>query len=145
MGWETRHVRSHKDVVRLRSWIALHFALFLAIGILGVGARRAIALPPGGHFGPREQWIICSATSAIILVIAGIAATSESHFRSRRIWVWLWQAGIAAVALALGPLSSQISATAILLLFFVCFIVQTALLVANRRLEPDYDLSFVKT
>ena len=50
MGWEARHVRSHRDVVRLRAWIALHFALFLGIGVLGVGVRRAIALPPGGHF-----------------------------------------------------------------------------------------------
>ena len=50
MGWEARHVRSHRDVVRLRAWIALHFALFLGIGVLGVGVRRAIALAPGGHF-----------------------------------------------------------------------------------------------
>ena len=134
MGWETRHVRSHKDVVRLRSWIALHFALFLGIAILGVGVRRAIALPPGGYFGPNEQWIICAATAGVILVIMGIAATSERHFRSRRFWVWLLQAGIALVTFVLAPLSSQIIATAILLLFFLCFIAQTAVLVANRRL-----------
>jgi low temperature requirement protein LtrA len=134
MGWEIRHVRSHNDVVRLRSWIALHFALFLGIGILGVGARRAIALPPGGHFAPREQWIICPATAGIVLVIMGIAATSERHVRSRREWVWLGQAGIALVALALAPLSSQIIATALLLLLLLCFIAQTAVLVANRRL-----------
>src|SRR5256886_11427063 len=36
-GWETRHVRSHRDVERLRMWI------------------RAIALPPGGHFSTAEQ------------------------------------------------------------------------------------------
>src|SRR6266513_618026 len=35
MGWEARHVRGHRDVVRLRAWIALHFALFLGIGVLG--------------------------------------------------------------------------------------------------------------
>src|SRR5205814_7128146 len=50
MRWETRHVRSHRDVVRLRAWIALHFALFLGIGVLGVGVRRAIVLAPGGYF-----------------------------------------------------------------------------------------------
>jgi low temperature requirement protein LtrA len=134
MGWETRQVRSHKDVVRLRAWIALHFALFLGIGVLGVGARHAIALPPGGHFGTEEQWIICSATSGIILVIMGIAATSERHFRSRRLWVWLSQPCIALVAMGLAPLSSQLIATAILLLLFLCFIAQTAVLVTNRRL-----------
>jgi low temperature requirement protein LtrA len=131
-GWETRHVRSHRDVVRLRSWIALHFSLFLGISILGVGARRAIALPPGRHFGPEEQWIICSATAGIILVIMGIAATSERQARSRR--VWLSQASIALVALVLAPLSSQIIATAILLLLFLCFIAQTVVLATNRRL-----------
>jgi low temperature requirement protein LtrA len=134
MGWETRHVRSQKDVIRLRSWIAFQFALFLGIGILGVGTRRAIALPAGGYFGPDEQWIICSATAVIVLAIMGIAATSERHGRSRRQWVWLSQAVIALVALALGPLSSQIIATALLLLLFLCFIAQTAVLVANHRL-----------
>jgi low temperature requirement protein LtrA len=134
MGWETRHVRSQKDVIRLRSWIAFQFALFLGIGILGVGTRRAIALPPGGYFGPDEQWIICSATAVIVLAIMGIAATSERYVRSRRQWVWLSQAVTALVALALGPLSSQIIATALLLLLFLCFIAQTAVLVANHRL-----------
>jgi low temperature requirement protein LtrA len=134
MAWEVRHVRNHRDVVRLRCWISLHFLLFLGIGILGVGARRAIALPPAGHFGLDEQWVICSATAGIILVIMGIAATSERHVRSRRQWVWLAQAGIALVALAHSPLSSQIIATALLLLLFLCFIAQTAVLVANRRL-----------
>ena len=87
MGWETRHVRSHKDVVRLRGWVALHFGLFLGIGLLGVCLRRGIALPPGGHFSAAEQWIICSATAGVILVIMGIALTSERHSRSRRVWV----------------------------------------------------------
>jgi hypothetical protein len=41
---------------------------------------------------------------------------------------------IALVALGLAPLSSQIIATAILLLLFLCFIAQTAVLVTNRRL-----------
>ena len=134
IGWEARHVRSHKDVVRLRSWIALHFALFLGIGILGVGTRRAIALPPGAHFGPQEQWIICSATAGIVLVMMGIAATSERHTRSCRHWVWLSQACIAVVAVAFAPLSSQIIATALLLILFLCFIAQTLVLFVNQRL-----------
>src|SRR5437773_1556378 len=108
MGWEARHVRSHRDVVRLRAWIALHFALFLGIGVLGVGVRRAIALAPGGHFSDQEQWIICAAAAGIILVIMGIAATSERQFRSGRRGVWLSQAGIALGALTLAPLSTQI-------------------------------------
>src|SRR5438874_12418176 len=101
MGWEARHVRSHRDVVRLRAWIALHFALFLGIGVLGVGARRAIALPPGGHFSDHEQWIICAATAGMILVIMGIAATSERHCRAGSAWVSLSQLGIALFTLAL--------------------------------------------
>ena len=39
-GWEVRHVRSTRDVIQLRVWIALHFLLFLGIGVLGVGASR---------------------------------------------------------------------------------------------------------
>ena len=81
MGWEARHVRSHRDVVRLRAWIALHFALFLGIGVLGVAVRRAIALAPGAHFSDQEQWIMCATAAGIILVIMGIAATSERHVR----------------------------------------------------------------
>src|SRR5213593_3270953 len=133
-GWEVRHVRSTRDVIQLRVWIALHFLLFLGIGVLGVGARRGIALPPGGHFDVTEQSLICLATAGIVLVIMGIAATSERHARSRRQWVWLSQAGIALVALALAPLSSQIIATALLLLLFLCFAAQIVVLIANRRL-----------
>src|SRR6266567_1926207 len=47
IGWETRHMRTNKHVVQLRIWIALHFLLFLGIGILGVGARHDITMPPG--------------------------------------------------------------------------------------------------
>src|SRR5216110_634973 len=133
-GWEVRHVRSTRDVIQLRVWIALHFLLFLGIGVLGVGARRGIALPPGGHFDVTEQSLICLATAGIVLVIMGIAATSERHARSRRQWVWLSQAGIALVALALAPLSTQIIATALLLLLFLCFAAQIGVLIANRRL-----------
>ena len=120
-------------MVRLRGWIALHFALFLGISILGVGVRRAIALPPGGHFGPEEQWIICAAAAGIILVIMGIAATWERHVRSGRRSVWLSQAGIALGALTLAPLSTQIIATGILLLLLLCFAAQIVVLIANRR------------
>src|SRR5213596_1070169 len=133
-GWEVRHVRSTRDVIQLRVWIALHFLLFLGIGVLGVGARRGIALPPGGHFDVTEQSLICLATAGIVLVIMGIAATSERQARSRRQWVWLSQAGIALVALALAPLSTQIIATALLLLLFLCFAAQIGVLIANSRL-----------
>ncbi len=133
MGWEARHVRSHRDVVRLRAWIALHFALFLGIGVLGVGVRRAIALAPGGHFSDQEQWIICAAAAGIILVIMGIAATSEQHAR-RRVWVWISQVSIAFATLGLATLSAQIIATAVSLLLFLCFATQTAVLLTNHRL-----------
>ena len=133
-GWEPRHVQSRRDVVLLRTWIALHFPLFLGIGTLGVGVRRAIALPPGQHFSAQEQSIICAATACIILVIMGIAATSERHASSRRPWVWFAQVGTALAVLALAPWSSQIIATALLLILFLCFVGQTAVLLANRRL-----------
>jgi low temperature requirement protein LtrA len=134
MGWEARHVRGHRDVVRLRAWIALHFALFLGIGVLGVGVRRAIALPPGGHFSDPEQWIICAAAAGMILVIMGIAATSERHVGSGRRSVWLSQAGIALGVLTLAPLSTQIIATGILLFLLLCFAAQIVVLIANLRL-----------
>jgi low temperature requirement protein LtrA len=132
LGWETRHVRSHRDVVRLRAWIALHFALFLGIGVLGVGAHRAIALPAGGHFNAQEQRIICGAAAGIVLAIMGIAATSERHYRPGRACVWLSQLGIVLFALAIAPLNVQFIATATLLFLFLCFATQAAILVMNR-------------
>jgi low temperature requirement protein LtrA len=133
IGWETRHVRSHKDVVRLRVWIALHFALFLGIGVLGVALRRAIALPPGGHFNATEQGITCSATAGIIFVLMGIALTTERHSCSRRRWVWIAQIVVIVCVLVLSPLCSQIIATALLAILLFCIITQTTLLVTNRR------------
>ena len=134
MGWKARHVRGHRDVVRLRAWIALHFALFLGIDVLGVGVRRAIVLAPGGYFSDQEQWIICATAAGIILVNMGIAAMSERHVRSGGRSVWLSQAGIALGALTLAPLSTQIITTGILWLLLLCFAVQIVALIANRQL-----------
>ena len=134
MGWEARHVRSHRDVVRLRAWIVLHLALFLGIGVLGVSVRRAIAVAPGGHFSDQEQWIMCATAAGIILVIMGIAATSERHVRPGRRSVWLSQAGIALGAFTLAPLSTAgFIATGILLLLLLCFAAQIVVLIANRQ------------
>jgi low temperature requirement protein LtrA len=130
-GWEVRHVRSTRDVIQLRIWIALHFVLFLGIGVLGVGARRGIMLPPGDHFGATDQWLICSATSVILLVIMGIAATSR-RCGLKPISLFAAQITIVLVALSLGGLSSFIIATALLLLLLFCFLGQTALLVMNQ-------------
>jgi len=132
-GWETRHMRTNKHVVQLRIWIALHFLLFLGIGILGVGARHGIALPSGGSFGATEQRLICFAGAGTMLVIIGIAATSERHISPRNSWVWLAQVAIAVFVLSLGPLASRIIATALLLVLFFCFVGQTALLLVNQR------------
>jgi hypothetical protein len=48
--------------------------------------------------------------------------------------VWFAQVGTALAVLALAPWSSQIIATALLLILFLCFVGQTAVLLANRRL-----------
>ena len=135
-GWETRHVRSHRGVARLRMWIALHCALFVGIGVLGVAVRRAIALPPGGHFSTAEQWITCLATAGIVCVIMGLAATSERHSMSRSRRVWVWQFAIVMLALSLAPLTPQIIASVLLFILFLCFLGQTALLIANNQPPP---------
>ena len=132
-GWKSRRVRSHADVVRLRIWIALHFALFVGIGVVGVAVRRAIALPVGGHFSAGDQVIICSATTAIICAIIGLAATSERHKASRRGYVWVSQMAIAALALSLAPLASHIIGSMLLFILFLCFVGQAALLIGNQR------------
>jgi low temperature requirement protein LtrA len=131
-GWETRHMRTNKHVVQLRIWIALHFLLFLGIGVLGVGARHGIALPPGGSFAATEQWLICFAGAGTMVVIMGIAATSERHVSARNSWAWLAQVAIAVLVLGLAPLASRIVATALLLVLFLCFVGQTALLLINQ-------------
>jgi low temperature requirement protein LtrA len=132
-GWEGRHVRSKRDVMHLRLWIVLHYLLFLGIGALGVGARRAIALPPGGHFNTVEQLIICSAGAGIVIVIMGIAATSEHHANSRRFSTWMGQFIVALIILSLAPLASQIIATALMLVLFSTFAIQMTLLLINQR------------
>lgn len=136
-GWEIRHVRSHKDVRRLRVWIALHFALFLGIGILGVGAHRAVALPPGDSFNSTEQLIICAAAGGMMLFLRGIAATSERNNTSTRLPIFSAQAAIVLVALGLVPLASRVMATAVLLILFLCFLGQTALLVFGRHASRE--------
>lgn len=129
-GWETRHIRSNKEVASLRIWIALHYFLFLGIGILGIGARRGIALQAGEHFPANEQALICAAAAAIVLIITGIAATSDRHLRS--FTMWTVQLAIAVIALFAGIMMLQLPAAATLLLLFGCFVGQTAFLVVNQ-------------
>ena len=76
---------------------------------------------------------MCATAAGIILVIMGIAATSERHVRAGRRSVWLSQAGIALGALTLAPMSTQIIATGILLLLLLCFAAQIVVLIANRQ------------
>ena len=132
-GCEPRRIRSAKDVGRLRAWIILHLALFLGIGVLGVGIHHAIALPPGEHFAGSEQWIVCVATAGIILVMTGIAATSELHSPSRQPWKWASQFVLFFFVMALAPLSHWMVATALLAIFLLSFIGQSALLILSRR------------
>jgi low temperature requirement protein LtrA len=131
-GWKTRQIRSNKDVRRLHIWIALHLLLFLGIGILGVTARQAIALPPDGRFPEMDQTILCATAAGTMLVIIGIGATSRGHFKVKRLTIVALQAGIALVVLIIAGVASFIVATAVLLLLFVCFLAQTALLLATR-------------
>jgi len=135
-GWEVRHVRSTKDVVQLRIWIALHFLLFLGIGILGIGARRGIALPSGGHFSATEQWLICSASSAILLVIMGIAATSVRCVHSQRLALWAAQFAIATLVLIPALITPQIPAVALFFILLLSFVGQTILLVLIQSARP---------
>jgi len=93
-------------------------------------------LPSGGHFSTAEQWITCSATAGIIGVIMGLAATSERHSMSRSRRVWVWQFAIVVLALSLAPLTPQIIATVLLFILFLCFLGQTALLIANNQPSP---------
>jgi low temperature requirement protein LtrA len=131
LGAEPRHVRSHKDVARLRAWILLHFVLFVGLGILGVGVRIANALPAGAHFSSAQQWIICLATTVVICAIMGIAGTSERHARFSHRKAWSWQLVVALLPLSMVP--APVIATVLVLLLFICFVGQTALLVANKQ------------
>lgn len=131
-GAEARHVRSHKDVVQLRIWIASHFALFLGIGVVGVGVRIGIGLPAGAHFGSTEGNIICAATAGIVCAIMGIAATGSHRARSQALFIPAAQIVIALFVVTLGLLSQQLAATAVLLCLFLCFVIQTILLLRKH-------------
>jgi low temperature requirement protein LtrA len=131
-GCENRLVRTKHDVIRLRFWVALHFFLFVGIGLLGVGARHAIALPPGESFRPGEHRLICLSAGGIMAVIIGIAATSPGVSIGRSMIVWVGQGIVMLVALLVAFFGSQLMATAVIFLIFLCFASQTALLVANR-------------
>jgi hypothetical protein len=123
-------------VVRLRIWIVLHFVLFLGIGILGVGARRGIALPAGGAFSGVEQSLICSAAAAIMMAIMGIAATHRRYSKAYRSLTLIAQLIIAGVILVL-PLRPNIPATAVLFILFVSFLGQTTVLVLGRKMRHN--------
>ena len=133
-AWETRHVRTRADVNRLRIWITLHFVLFLGIGVLAVGVRRAIALPAGGYFNAREQAIVCLAAAGILATILALAASSRHHHAdgASRISAWIIQAAATTVIL-LGAFILPLMAAGVLFCFFLCFCVQIATLLLDQH------------
>jgi len=110
----------------------LFTSLFVGLGVLGIGARRAIALPAGQHFHAAEQWIICSAAAGIMLVLMGIAAMSERG-RLREPLIWLLQAILVALVLGVAGLAWWILPTVLLFVLFVCIIAQTGLLILDQH------------
>lgn len=138
-AWECRHVQNQKDVVLMRVWVALHFLLYLGIGIIAIGARRGIALPQGAFFSTNDEWLISSATAGLMLVIMGIAATSHRHRNQEKRRLWAVQMTIAVMAIGLPLVAPRMPAAAQLLIIFLCFTVQTVLLSANQssRRTPE--------
>ena len=135
-AWETRHIRTESDVWRLRLWIGFHFLLFLGVGVLAVGVRRAIALPAGGYFEPREQAIVCLAVAGILFTIAMLAITSRrpqlaevSRFRASTVFALCAVTTLSLVFLF------QLNAAAALLCFLVCFCLQIAALILDRHTQ----------
>src|SRR5437762_939500 len=137
-------------------YVAWCLAFLMDIASSWPPLRGTIVLPPGAaHFPERFGLLtiillgefIASVMRGIesqmgwslfagagtMLVIIGIAATSERHISPRNSWVWLAQVAIAVFVLSLGPLASRIIATALLLVLFFCFVGQTALLLVNQR------------
>ena len=132
-AWESRHVRNRKDVVQMRVWVALHFLLFLGIGIIAIGARRGIALAPGATFSANDEWLISSATAGLILVIMGVAGSSHRHRNREKRRVWSVMMIIAVLMIGLPLMVPRMPAAALLLIVFLCFTAQTIMLTANRR------------
>ena len=72
---------------------------------------------------------LCATAAGIILVIMGIAATSERHVRAGRRSLGLgFPSWDRARALTLAAMSTQIIATGILLLLLLCFAAQIVVL-----------------
>ena len=139
-GWEERDLRSIRDVMCQKAWIALHLLLFLSIGAVGVGARRAIALGGQASFDPLQGAILCSAAAFMMLAIIGIAATSSSK-TSRRSDNWPWLLGLVAVCFTfpLAHFASRISATFVVVILFVMIVTETALLALARGMEAELE------
>ncbi len=131
-AWEIRHVQNRRDVVLMRMWVALHFLLYLGIGIIAIGARRGIALMQGAFFSTNDERLICSATTGLVIVIMGIAATSHRRGKDKKLRLWFAQMSIAIFMIGLPSIAPRIPASALLFMILLCFTVQTFLLTVNQ-------------
>jgi low temperature requirement protein LtrA len=139
-GWEERALHSARDVLRQRAWIFLHLLLFLSIGAVGVGARRAISLGGQASFDSFQGWILCDAAAVMMLAIIGIAATTSTTIQ-RRSLRWPWLVGIFVVCLTflLGHFASRISATFVVTILFLIVVTETALLTLARGMDAELE------
>jgi hypothetical protein len=137
-GWEERNLQSTHDVMRQHAWIFLHLLLFLSIGAVGVGARRAIALGGEARFEAIQAWILCDAAAVMMLAIIGIAATTSTR-ASRRSVRWPWSVALSVVGLTflIGHFASHISAVFVVMILFLIVVAETALLTIVRGMGAE--------
>ena len=98
---EERHFQNRRHTLAFQAWLYIHFPLYLAIAVAGIGVEHIISLRPGEHLSRESIQLLASATCVLMFSLAIISLTSTAKSRRKSL------AQLFMPALAILPLISS--------------------------------------
>jgi low temperature requirement protein LtrA len=79
-----RPVRSHRDTVRLLAWSYVHFPLYVAVVVLGVGIERAVMAASRRHLPGTDMLLLGGAVAVVIASLGTIRTLCSPESRTEQ-------------------------------------------------------------
>ena len=127
-GASEQPVRTKRDAVRLNVWTYVHFPLYLAIVVIGVGLNKLVMSAAHQALERQEVALLAYALGLAMLTLTVIGAVSASRTERTQGWA---HAGLAAATIAAGAMTAP--AVLIVLMSALCL---AQLLLSLRRQAP---------
>jgi low temperature requirement protein LtrA len=129
-----RHVRSRHDARQFALWHHAHLPLYLGLVLTAIGVEHIIASGARVPLDGNAAWILCGATTCILVALTALAATSQRashvhpHARPHTHGVLL-----SLAPLAVAPAATQVPAVLLISALATVCALHTLLVLRERR------------